>query len=735
MAGDSQQSSGKSSRSFRKGYHRRAPRACDECRLRKIKCDGALPCGPCSVSEDVCSYDPGTRPRETPTQRIRKLEACLRAARMSLVRLKAQNQTVAHSDIESILNTLDNSYPEPSDGGDSSGDDDSARSTRLGSMMGRAGRFVPLSPTQTTFYGSYSGYSFVFKTLELFRRMPDSAALTTETQTITTALFNAPVPDAEAGTQYSSQFQSLPSLSITLGLLDVVFTRCNPLIQFVHEADFRDMVHRLYSESALQFGASSHNFMPLFHGILAIALLFDVRSRKKHGCEDIVNEAELDVAQCADLISIQTILCLIYFLVTTSRLTSAYTYLGIACTSALRLGLHKDIGADISISEVQQDARLRIMLAVLQFDTLVSIVLDLPTRINPDCIDPGVAASLKADCAKRPTSARDGDSDTQAKLLASAKHLELLGLTAAGLRSIFSRGTHKGKRTTDLVFDNVDAVNMRGAEDAFRKWTRALSYLPHTPEKREVSEIMKFELEMAFYFGQFVLYQPFLHYLIQMAESAPITRTQSQHALSCIKIAAITITRAEVMHQRGLLAPASWSVIYTLFQAVMCLLFLIATHNGTSRPSEAWKKGELGIKLLATMRCYDNGAVRCLWIIKMVIKQLSHTVQFDVDRIVASTECLCPCSRSSLIPTESLDRLPLRDSSEIIAGASGYATPETPHDARSYPSVWNRPGMDRLLAINQDSPRHDADFILAEAQAISLTLPIDNLELYTSGEV
>ncbi|OAP62996.1 hypothetical protein AYL99_02223 [Fonsecaea erecta] len=697
-----------------------------------------------ALTVSVCSYDPGTRPRETPTQRIRKLEACLRAARMSLVRLKAQNQILANTDIDSVLNTLDNSYPEPSEEGDSSADEDNARSTRLGSMMGRAGRFVPLSPTQTTFYGSYSGYSFVFKTLELFRRMPDSAALTTETQTITTALFNAPVPDAEAGMQYSSQFQSLPSLSITLSLLDTVFTRCNPLIQFVHEADFRDMVNRLYSESALQFGASSHNFMPLFHGVLAIALLFDIRSRKKHGCEDIVNEAtrhfllarrELDVAQCADLISMQTILCLIYFLVTTSRLTSAYTYLGIACTSALRLGLHKDIGKDISISEVQQDARLRIMLAVLQFDTLVSIVLDLPTRINPDSIDPGVMASLKTDFAKRSANAREDVSETHAKLLASAKHLELLSLTATGMRSIFSHGSHKEKRTKDLVFDNVDSVNMRGAEDAFRKWARALPCLPLIPEKLEVSAIMKFELEMAFYFGQFVLYQPFLHYLIQMADGAPITRTQSQHALACIKIAATTITRAEVMLQRGLLAPASWSVIYTLFLAVMCLLFLIATHNGTSRPSEAWKKGELGIRLLATMRCYDNGAVRCLWIIKMVIKQLSHTVQFDVDRIVASTECLCPCSRSSLLPTESLDRRPSLDRSDINAGASGYATPETPHDARSYPSVWSRPGMDQLLATNLDSPRHDADFILAEAQAISLTLPIDNLELFASGAV
>jgi hypothetical protein len=243
---------------------------------------------------------------------------------------------------------------------------------------------------------------------------------------------------------------------------------------------------------------------------------------------------------------------------------------------------------------------------------------------------------------------------------------------------------------------------------------------------------------MTFYFGQFVLYQPFLHYLIQMANGAPISRTQSQHALACIKIAATTISRSEVMLQRGLLAPASWSVIYTLFQAVMCLLFLIATHNGTARPSEAWKKGELGIRLLAAMRCFDNGAVRCLWIIKMAIKQLSHTVQFDVDQIVAMTDCPCTCGRSSLLPTEALDRRPSREQSNDLhgnAGASNYATPETPQDVRSIPSILNRAGNEHLMTANAESPRHDADYILAEAESINLALPIDTLDIFGTAPI
>jgi hypothetical protein len=222
--------------------------------------------------------------------------------RTSLELLKAQTHSNGVGDLDSVINSLESTCPEPGGDAESSADDDEAKQRRLISMMGTSGRIIAHSPSQTTYYGPYSGYAFVLKTLELFRGIPDSPAITTETQSITTTLFNAPMPDAEGVIPFSTQFQSLPSLSITTALLDQVFTRCHPLIQFVHEADFRDMVNRLYSESALQFGAASHDFMPLFHSVLAIALLFDMRSRRKHGCEDIVNEAWV-----ADL-SVETLL-------------------------------------------------------------------------------------------------------------------------------------------------------------------------------------------------------------------------------------------------------------------------------------------------------------------------------------------------------------------------------------------------------------------------------------------
>ena len=122
---------------------------------------------------------------------------------------------------------------------------------------------------------------------------------------------------------------------------------------------------------------------------------------------------------------------------------------------------------------------------------------------------------------------------------------------------------------------------------------------------------------MTYYFGQIVLYQPFLHYLKRIADGEVFSRSQSQHALACIKISSITITRSEEMMKRGFLCSASWMSVYSIFLSVACLVFLIAAHNGTSKPSEAWKKAHSGIRLLASFRCRDDGATACLGILKV----------------------------------------------------------------------------------------------------------------------
>jgi hypothetical protein len=60
---------------------RRVTRACDECRRKKIKCDGKSPCTHCQVYSYECTYDkPSNRRRNPAPQYIEALENRLHLA-------------------------------------------------------------------------------------------------------------------------------------------------------------------------------------------------------------------------------------------------------------------------------------------------------------------------------------------------------------------------------------------------------------------------------------------------------------------------------------------------------------------------------------------------------------------------------------------------------------------------------------------------------------------------------
>lgn len=203
---------------------------------------------------------------------------------------------------------------------------------------------------------------------------------------------------------------------------------------------------------------------------------------------------------------------------------------------------------------------------------------------------------------------------------------------------------------------------------------------------------------MACNFAQIVLFRPFLHYLRFMADGKAIPLSQSRHALACIKIASTTILRSQTIMDSLSHTSMSWDAVYTLFLAVMCLVFLISAHNGTSQPSEAWQRGAVGIRILTANKCVDGCASGCLDVLKMVVRQLNHTVDFDFEQIEATTTQICRSDMSA----EDLNRLqmamePAASSSRTVQKqeTQGSAAPE------GIPRLTN---ADKMLAHAEDLP-------------------------------
>lgn len=98
-----------------------------------------------------------------------------------------------------------------------------------------------------------------------------------------------------------------------------------------------------------------------------------------------VARSMFDVTDCRDLTSLQTLLMMILFLQSSSRLSTCYAHLGILLRSSIRLGLHRNV--QNHFNPVEQEVRKRIFWSLRKLDTYVGALLGLPNMLTDEDID------------------------------------------------------------------------------------------------------------------------------------------------------------------------------------------------------------------------------------------------------------------------------------------------------------------------------------------------------------
>ncbi|KAI1371804.1 hypothetical protein F4677DRAFT_449982 [Hypoxylon crocopeplum] len=606
---------------WKKKPHRRSPHACDECRLRKRACDAAEPCGPCRNSNLGCTYH-FRRPLPAPTLRIRNLQDHLRLARSWLQEVRDKAPEIPGLDIDNCLRTLDFTLPEsqsPSQLSPNSSDHASNQAT-LSNMLAGRDRFVDVSPGSGCFYGAYSELSFIIRTLEIFEQhpepLPDQRLLTILN------LFNLQLPPQENIDPTLTISSSSPDLVTTF--IDAVFSRNHPMLIFLQEQHVRDIADLLTEPRT---SSVPDQFLSLLHLTMALGCLFDSQHHRDEGCRDILQRgtshfhvglATLKPMQANDLTSFQAILCAIVFLISTSRIISAHSLIGTACSSALRLGLHS-AGRDSNTPAEERKLRIRLFATIMKLDLFVSLVLDLPPFFQRDAMPLSHIARL----------ATEAEAERDLCTAAVLRQVCLLAIPLSK-RTYISMGSFGHSNP-----ESVDITHFEEAKREFQSWRMEASSLLGCLGQSKEHKVIMHDLEMTYNFGHIILFRPLLHYLRIMADGGSISVMQSYHALACIKIASSTIVRSHEMVKEGLLLTGLWTSIYTIFLSVMCLIFLIAAHRGTVRPSQAWQRAAVGIRLIAAFN------------------ELSHTVYFDFDEIEASV--IRTCSRGTSETTSQVE--------------------------------------------------------------------------------
>lgn len=93
----------------------------------------------------------------------------------------------------------------------------------------------------------------------------------------------------------------------------------------------------------------------------------------------------LDIADCRDLTSLQAIIFMIQFLQSSTKLSSCYSYVGVAMRSALRMGLHRAL--ESTFSPIEAEIRKRLFWTIRKMDIYISVMLGLPISFNDGDID------------------------------------------------------------------------------------------------------------------------------------------------------------------------------------------------------------------------------------------------------------------------------------------------------------------------------------------------------------
>lgn len=124
---------------------------------------------------------------------------------------------------------------------------------------------------------------------------------------------------------------------------------------------------------------------------------------------------------------------------------------------------------------------------------------------------------------------------------------------------------------------------------------------------------------------------------------------------------AARVIEVSTEHQRrGLLCPASWPSIYTVFISIICLIYALAAQSLQVESNTIHRDVEDGIRLLACTACStDTGSVRCLEVLRRLLENAPSHINIDINQICTDTKPCCTTvfqSRSQL-PTSTPDGL------------------------------------------------------------------------------
>ena len=108
-------------------------------------------------------------------------------------------------------------------------------------------------------------------------------------------------------------------------------------------------------------------------------------------------------------------------------------------------------------------------------------------------------------------------------------------------------------------------------------------------------------MRMAYAHIQMFLYRPFLHYISQKSQAKSIDKRSYACAAACVSVSRNIIHISDEMKKRGLLNGSYWFYMYTIFFAILTLVFFVLENPNSPTAQDILNDALAGKDTLASL--------------------------------------------------------------------------------------------------------------------------------------
>ncbi|KAI5458857.1 fungal-specific transcription factor domain-containing protein [Mariannaea sp. PMI_226] len=648
---------------------RRITRACDDCRRKKIKCDGGRPCASCADFTSECTYEkPSVREGGAKSKEVEALEKKLRRAE-SLLRkfipdLDLENDfppALAHLRLPSSAAVDVDSNGEASEAApmvEAGGDAISDRA-RFIQLVQRTGQLDLTDSDEYVFHGLSSGAAFLSRISQQFpalvRYDPRTPFLPQPHRPfLASPMDGLPVYSANPWWQANYDFMKLPPRDLASSLCEYSFNCASCILQVIHAPSFWKMFDKLYEERPQEYTHEERRFVGLLFSIIALGSMYDVDENDPTNPDHyavamdrgrlptfpyVLTDTQMklrhkyyisarlhlqDITECGDMTTLQALVFMIQFLQATGNLSGCHTMIGIALHSALRMGLHRHL-PHTSMTPIKDETRRRVFHTIRQMDIYLSTTLGLPLMLQDKDIDQPWPTEVDDENITEDTILRPPPG-TPSFLEAFNAHTKLMRILATVVEHLYPPKGTEGP--TDITY-MISCARIREIEQQLHDWHERL---PPTwrPGPEEDTQIIRVKTLLRFAYGhvQLMLYRPFLQLYSSQASDSEIT-DERHLALArtginvCRNIIHIGV---EIRRQAVLIGPY-WFITYTQFFAVLSIVLYVLHNPDKSGASELISDAKLGRDCISGLTQKSLAADRVTAALNSLFDQLPSQFQ------------------------------------------------------------------------------------------------------------